>query len=105
MRARTLLTLGLMLTLAPVGALRFPSHIASHMVVQRGAPFELQGTDAPHALLTAQLHGASYTATSDAAGRFSVTLPAQNATVVPAAIGIASSSGASAQLVDVAVAR
>jgi sialate O-acetylesterase len=81
--------------------IRFPSHTASSMVVQRGVPYELQGYDSPHAVLNATFLGVSYHGTADATGRFSVTLPAQKSTLAPTTIEVESSSGAKAQLVDV----
>lgn len=88
---------------AAAASVRFPSHIASHMVIQRGEPFELQGVDAPNAKLTAtsSFLPAGATAIADATGRFSITLPAQKAATTPAVITVKSSSGATAQLQDV----
>lgn len=88
-------------TSAVAAAIQFPSHIASSMVVQRGKPFKLQGIDSPNAKLTATFSAASYKATADAVGRFSITIPAQTASTAPATITVKSTSGASTQLSDV----
>lgn len=45
----------LFLLLVPGFALRFPSYIASSMVIQRGKPFDLVGVDAPRTTITARL--------------------------------------------------
>ena len=37
------------LATSSAASITFPSHIASSMVVQRGAPFDLQGVDTPNA--------------------------------------------------------
>ena len=82
-------------------AIHVSSHIASSMVVQRAQPFRLQGIDVRHAKLTATLFAASYTATADANGHFSITIPAQQASTSPTTIGVISSSGATVRLSDV----
>ena len=94
-------TLALLASMPIAASIRFPSHIASSMVVQRGSPFNLWGEDSPGATLTATFLGGSYTATAGADGVFNITLPAQPVTVAPATIAVSSSAGGTETLSDV----
>lgn len=84
------------------GAIQLPSHIASSMVIQRNQPFELKGTDAPHAKLSVDFLGTVYGGVADVNGQFSISLPPQKESTAPTTITIESSSGsAPAHLVDI----
>lgn len=83
------------------GAILFPAFISSSMVVQRGKPFLLWGTDAPQAVVNATMQGSTYTSTADGTGIFRILLPAQSEAAIPRTIVVSSSSGASAELSDV----
>ncbi|HLK93355.1 MAG TPA: sialate O-acetylesterase [Polyangia bacterium] len=55
------------------------SLIGDHMVVQRGRPVRLAGTDVPGQAIRATLAGRATTAKTDGAGRWSLALPALDA--------------------------
>ncbi len=56
-----------------------PKVFSSHMVLQRDMPIHIWGDAAPGEQITADLHGANNTATTDNLGRWSLYLPAQSA--------------------------
>jgi sialate O-acetylesterase len=95
--------LALMTLPAPAAAaLMLPSIYGSSMVLQRGAPVQLWGTETPGAGITVTAAGTQYKAQADAStGIWSVVLPAQPGSTVPTTISIASSTGDSATLSDV----
>jgi sialate O-acetylesterase len=64
---------------APRAETRVSALIGDHMVVQRGRPVRLSGTDAPGQMVRATLAGRSATAKTDAAGRWALALPALDA--------------------------
>jgi sialate O-acetylesterase len=85
-------------------ALTLPTHFASSMVLQRGAPIVFWGRDTPGESVSVTYRGAALPpATADATGRFAVTLPALPANATPDLISITSSSGSAATLSDVVV--
>jgi sialate O-acetylesterase len=90
---------------APSHGITLPTHFASSMVLQRGASTTLWGLDTPSATISATLFGAALPpATADAAGRFSIPLPALPANATPGALVLRTSSGAPAlTLADVVV--
>ena len=79
-----------------------PSHFASAMVLQRGAPIRLWGwAGSP---VTVTYRGLALPpASPDATGRFAVTLPAQTGNATPDAVSLVEASGASLELEDVVV--
>ena len=89
----------------PSYGITLPTHFASSMVLQRGASTTLWGLDAPGAAITATLFGAALPpATADAAGRFTISLPALPANATPGTLVLRTSSGAPAvTLADVVV--
>jgi sialate O-acetylesterase len=64
---------------APRAETRVSPLIGDHMVVERGRPVRLTGTDVPGQLVRATLAGRSASAKTDAAGRWAVALPALDA--------------------------
>ena len=55
------------------------SLVGDHMVVQRGGPVRLAGTDLPGQTVHATLAGGSAAAKTDAAGHWPIALPALDA--------------------------
>jgi hypothetical protein len=85
------------------GAIRFPSHIASHMVIQRGQPFALTGVAGAHSTIEATVVGQTHTGTTDESGAFNILLPSRSASTTPITITVNSSGGATNVLEDVLV--
>jgi sialate O-acetylesterase len=83
--------------------LLLPSHIASSMVLQRGAPYPLWGLDTVGSTVTVTYGGINYKSVADATGRFSVSLPAGPASTIPSTILIVSTSGGAITLSDILV--
>jgi len=82
-----------------------PSHLASHMVIQRGKPIPFWGLDKPGASVTVTFQGNQLQpVTCNANGRFDVTLPSSPVSTTPTTIQISSNSGSSpVTLTDVLV--
>ena len=99
--SRRALLVVLLVALRGAAAITMPTHIASSMVVQRGVPFPLWGTDVPGATVTASVRGASFTALTGGDGVFNVSLPAAPASTVPTTISLSSSAGGRLALEDV----
>ena len=97
--------LALLLLLPSAASLQLPTMWASSMVVEADAPNALWGTDAPGALVSVSAFGATFNATADASGAFSLTLPAQPVSLSPQTIEVRSSAPGSAAvtLTDVLV--
>lgn len=75
-------SLCLLLALAAVTAqaeVRLPAILGSHMVLERDLPIHLWGWSDPGEKVTAELNGASSSATADALGKWSLYLPPQSA--------------------------
>jgi sialate O-acetylesterase len=64
---------------APRAETRVDALIGDHMIVQRGRPVRLAGTDVPGQAVRATLAGRTATAKTDAAGRWALALPALDA--------------------------
>lgn len=74
-----------------VASIQFPSFIGSSMVFQRGLDFEIWGTDSAGSDITAFFLSKPYTTKADNTGYFSLTFPAQPATITPIDIDFTSS--------------
>ncbi len=90
---------------AAAGTLALPSFWGSSMVLPRGTPLVLWGTDTPGANVTVTYAGGTWHASQPAGadGRFQVALPASNATTAPQNVVVASTSGDTITLSDVVV--
>ncbi|WP_158942231.1 sialate O-acetylesterase [Granulicella sp. S190] len=66
-------------TLTAQAEVSLPKLFSSHMVLQRDMPIHLWGSATPGESITATFHDLTNTATADAAGRWSIYLPAQPA--------------------------
>ena len=64
---------------APRAETRVSGLVGDHMIVQRGRPVRLTGTDVPGQMVRATLAGRSASVKTDAAGRWVVALPALDA--------------------------
>jgi sialate O-acetylesterase len=87
------------------GDILFPSHLASHMVLQQNVKIPFWGLDTPGSTITVTFQGNQLpSVTCDSTGRFNVTLPSSTASLVPTTIQISSNSGsATVTLVDILI--
>ena len=98
---RLILLLGLFI--ATITALELPSTWGSSMVVEADVPNKLWGVDVAGSSIAVSAFGASYNATADSSGAWSVMIAAQGKSTTPATITVYSSSGGSLSLTDVLV--
>ena len=98
---RLILLLGLFI--ATITALELPSTWGSSMVVEADVPNKLWGVDVAGSSIAVSAFGASYNATADSSGAWSVMIAAQGKSTTPVTITVYSSSGGSLSLTDVLV--
>ncbi len=101
MSARSLLILSLLAAPAAAAPTLDPQY-GDHAVVQRGKPLILSGSATPGEQLSVTFAGSKATTTTDASGRWSVSLPAR-AGGGPFKINVTGANGASAASEDVAI--
>ncbi len=94
--------LALSITPAAAQSLTLDPVFAAHMVVQQGKPFPVRGTAAPGTNVTVTFNGVSASASADAAGRWTVRLPAQRAGSI-ATLTASTAAGGRIAIADVAV--
>jgi sialate O-acetylesterase len=101
MSARSLLILALLAAPAAAAPTLDPQY-GDHGVVQRGKPLILTGSAVPGEQLSVTFAGAKATATADASGRWSASLPARTGGG-PFKISVVGANGASADSDDIAI--
>jgi sialate O-acetylesterase len=84
-----------------VSGLTLPAIFGNSALLQRDSPFQIWGSDTVGTTVKVVFLGSTYQSTTNAAGSWSVSLPATPATATPIDIAISSSSGATLTLSDI----